>query len=227
MERTEARIAGTRCHLYAEGSGGPALYWGAMAGGDAQREAVAGLLSGLMRGGAFTLVCFEAEDWNRDLSPWAADGVRPGETFGGGGARTLNWLTQACIPCVEARWGAPGARLIGGYSLSGLFALWALYESGRFEGAASCSGSLWFPGWMDYAASRRAPMGSRVYLSLGTKEERTRNAAMAAVGEATRRMHERLSAEGDVARTALVWHPGGHFSQVEQRIAQGFAWLMA
>ena len=224
MEKTSEIIAGVQCHIYQNGSGGPALYWGTAA--QEGRETVVKILRELRPGAVFTLVCFEAEDWNRDFSPWAADGVRPGEAFTGGGAATLAWLTGACVPYIEEKFGKPAARMIGGYSLAGLFALWAFYESGLFTGCASCSGSLWFPGWTDYVNRKKAPEGSRVYLSLGAKEEKTRNAAMAAVGDMTRRMHDILTADGNVTRTELVWHPGGHFADVERRIAQGFAWLL-
>ncbi len=224
MDKISEVIEGVTCHIYQNGSGGQAIYWGTMA--QESRETVVKILRELRPGAAFTLVCYEAKDWNRDFSPWAAQGVRPGEAFSGGGAATLDWLTGACIPYIEGKFGKPSARMTGGYSLSGLFALWAFYESGLFTGCASCSGSLWFPGWADYVSEKKAPQGSRVYLSLGMKEEKTRNAAMAAVGDRTRAMHERLASDENVMKTELVWHNGGHFADVERRIAQGFAWLL-
>ena len=42
---------------------------------------------------------------------------------------------------------------IAGYSLAGLFALYALYKTDAFTRVASMSGSLWFPGIMGIPAA--------------------------------------------------------------------------
>ena len=112
------------------------------------------------------------------------------------------------------------------YSLAGLFSLFTFYESGEFNGVASCSGSLWYPGWKEYAQRQHAPERSVMYFSLGQKEEKTRNRKMAAVGEMTRRQHEQVKDDGCVRYSELVWQNGGHFTDVEKRIAHGFAWLI-
>ena len=51
----------------------------------------------------------------------------------------------------------------GGYSLAGLFALWSVFRSDRFKAAAAASPSVWFRGWLDYAASHQ-PHADYVYL---------------------------------------------------------------
>lgn len=40
---------------------------------------------------------------------------------------------------------------LGGYSLAGLFSLWAAYQTNLFAGIAAASPSVWFPGFLDYA----------------------------------------------------------------------------
>lgn len=65
-----------------------------------------------------------------------------------------------------------------------------------------------------------------MYFSLGQKEEKTRNRKMAAVGEMTRWQHEQVKDDGCVRYSELVWQNGGHFTDVEKRIAHGFAWLI-
>ena len=49
--------------------------------------------------------------------------------------------------------GAPAWRGLAGYSLAGLFALYALYQTDVFARAASMSGSFWFEGIMEYVCS--------------------------------------------------------------------------
>ncbi len=178
----------------------------------------------------FWLACFASDDWNRDYSPWIAPAPFAKEPpFAGGGAETLEWIRTTLLPELTARTGGTfplQAAAILGYSLAGLFALWAFYESGLFGMAGSCSSSLWFDGWKEYAAAHTAPAGSRVYLSLGDREEKSRNPRMAAVGDATRRMAGLLQGDSNVTEVTLEWNAGGHFNEVPQRIAKGLMWLM-
>ena len=63
-----------------------------------------------------------------------------------------------------------------------------------------------------------------VYLSLGDKEEKTRNPVMRTVGDCVREAHAYLSENG--MRTVLEWNPGNHFKEPDLRMAKGFAWLI-
>ena len=49
--------------------------------------------------------------------------------------------------------------VIAGYSLAGLFALWAAWNSGYFRRVASVSGSLWYPGFTDYIRNNEPKSG--------------------------------------------------------------------
>ena len=204
--------------MFSQGTGGPMLYFCADRGEAEQ------VFDGLARRSRrpFRMAAFTVADWNRDLSPWPAPAVFGNQDFAGQAAETLRWLTDTCIPRAEET--PAEARAIGGYSLAGLFSLWAFYETGLFQGAASCSGSLWYPGWPEYAQKKNAPPQGVLYLSLGEKEPLTRNRVMAQVGDATRAQHALALSQG--LDTALAWHPGGHFQEPEQRTAQGFAWLL-
>ena len=63
-----------------------------------------------------------------------------------------------------------------------------------------------------------------VYLSLGNKEEKTRNPVMAKVGDCIREGHEWIKAEG--VNCTLEWNQGGHFKEPMTRTARAFAWVM-
>ena len=165
----------------------------------------------------FCLIAFRVEDWNRDLSPWKAPAVFGNEDFGGGAAETLS--------TVRAGVGDEAKRYyIGGYSLAGLFALWAAYQTDRFEGVAAASPSIWFPGFVEYMENRpiRTP---GVYLSLGDREERTRNPVMATVGDRIRKGCDILRARG--VQCVLEWNKGNHFRDPDLRTAAGFTWLLS
>ena len=114
--------------------------------------------------------------------------------------------------------------IIGGYSLAGLFALWSVWQTPGFAACAAASPSVWFPGWIEHAAAS-APHARAVYLSLGDREERTKNRTMAAVGDNIRRMERMLR---DIPETdcILEWNEGNHFRDPGRRCAAAFLWCM-
>ena len=175
----------------------------------------------------FLLVAFRIADWNRELSPWEAPAVFGKERFGSGAKDTLAYITESLLPEIERSYPAGAGRryCLGGYSLAGLFALWAAYQTGRFHGIAAVSPSVWFPEWMRFAEEHeiQSPL---VYLSLGDREEKTRNKVMAEVGGNIRRQHEALRRDAAIKACALEWNPGNHFADCEIRTAKGFAWLL-
>ena len=199
--------------IFSRGTAGPDLYFCADHG---EAEQVYALLS-QATDAPFRLLAFQVEDWNRDLSPWPAPPVFRDQAFAGEAGRTLAWLKDNIDPSVDR-------RCVGGYSLAGLFSLWAFYETGLFQGAASCSGSLWFPGWLDYAQAKSAPQGSVLYLSLGEKEPKARNPQMAQVGVCTEKQFALAQSQG--LQTEFRWHPGGHFQEPAARMAAGFKWVL-
>jgi hypothetical protein len=164
----------------------------------------------------FHLIALKVRDWNRDLSPWPAPAVFGNEDFGDGAADTLARVLEYCTDSERN-------YIIGGYSLAGLFALWASYQTDVFSGAAAASPSVWFPKFDDYMREHTIRVGT-VYLSLGDREEKTRNPVMATVGARIRAAHELLRSQG--VNTILEWSKGGHFKEPDIRTAQAFAWVM-
>lgn len=166
------------------------------------------------------LAGFGPVDWDRDYTPWPA--VDPtGRVFAGEAARWQPFLTGALLPALFSRFSLDGRVFAAGYSLGGLAALYHHCEIG-FSGCGCCSGSLWYPGWLDYLR-HRAPTGP-VYLSVGGKEKNTRHPWMCQVEEAA------AVSRGLLARTAvaqLVREPGGHSHQVPQRLGRALLWLLA
>lgn len=175
----------------------------------------------------FTLVAIGGLNWNRELSPWACDGtVRDSEPFGGQAAGFLDELLNQIIPQFESSLPCPPSwRGIAGYSLAGLFSLWALWQTDAFDRAASASGSLWFPGFIDYSHEHTmAVTPDAVYLSLGKKETKTPNRMMRHVLDDTRAMEKLLGERG--IPTTLELNPGNHFAQTDLRMAHGIHWIL-
>ena len=174
----------------------------------------------------FTLVAFEIKDWQSELTPWKAPAVFGKVPFGEGASATLSFIKDTLIPQLEQMelFDKNGMQCVfGGYSLAGFFALWSSYQTKLFGGIAAVSPSVWYPQWMEYAEKNR-PLATSVYLSLGDKEEKTKNPIRAQVGNCIRKQQELLAAQG--INTILEWNPGNHFQHSDERTAKGFAWLI-
>lgn len=208
----------------AAGPGRPVIYLHTFSGEGAQ------VYQALQSTGCpdFSLVTVSGLDWNHDMAPWDCPPVfRGGAPCTGGAGDHLRLLCQTILPRAEQMLLQPVSRRgIAGYSLAGLFAVYALYQTGVFAGAASVSGSLWFPGFRAYALSHafcRKP--HRLYFSLGKKECKTRNSYMQHVQEDTEAIVSSCRARG--IETAFLLNPGSHFQNAVPRMADGIRWLLA
>lgn len=171
-------------------------------------------------GRSFCLKAVKVDNWNKDLSPWPAPAVFGREDFGAGAEGTLAYLLKEAVP---HKINTPKNVYIGGYSLAGLFALWAGYQTDVFSGIAAASPSIWFPGFTEYMKENELHAHA-VYLSLGDREERTRNPVMARVGDAIREAYAHLQETG--VDCVLEWNKGNHFKEPDLRTARAFAWVM-
>ena len=165
-------------------------------------------------------------DWNADLTPWPAPPLRRGKPFTGNADRTLERIDKLMIELpalLKSEAGiAISKRLIIGYSLGGLCALWSTTMRKYFDGAASISGSLWYDGFEEYIDAH-VGNASSVYLSLGDTEPRTRDKRWGRVGDSTLAIYNHLTHLG--IKTAFEWNPGNHFVDAPKRSARGADWL--
>lgn len=174
----------------------------------------------------FSLATFEVSSWNAQFSPWSASAVFGKEDFSGKGNETLKYLEEIVVLEIKEKFPESPIFLLG-YSLAGLFSLWSLYESQKFDGAVCCSSSLWFENWDEYVSSHKIQKPfSKIYLSLGNREEKTKNRTMSKVGERTRIQAELLKNDKNVKSTILEWNEGGHFDEPIKRMAKGVKWML-
>ena len=182
-------------------------------------------------GGGCLLAAISGCSWEDDFTPWPAPAIdkRQGK-FSGGAPAYLKILTEEIMPAVEKQLGVPVQhRLIAGYSLAGLFAVYAACASAVFDGVVSASGSLWYDGFTDWA-QEHYPRGrwdglatAPVYLSLGDKESRSKNTRLQQNETALRAV---AAAWEPHTRLKVELNPGGHFQDAELRTAKGIAWAL-
>jgi len=175
----------------------------------------------------FALVAVSGLCWEDDLTPWAIPPIAKGQAPCSGKADAyIELLTGDILPKVLEALSAPPVYIaLAGYSLAGLFALYAMVRTDVFARVASASGSLWYPGFVEYAQSH-APVRKpdALYLSLGDREGRTRNPLMRPVEDNTRLLAAHYQNSG--IPTTLEMNPGGHFNDPNGRMARAIAWLL-
>lgn len=156
------------------------------------------------------LVMIYPYDWNYCMTPWKYHDKNMGKT--GGGEEFLSWFVSEIYDEKYQR------QYIGGYSLGGLFALFAACEKELFDGVMSVSGSLWYPGALEYFNEKS--IGKRIgkiYMSLGDKESLTKNAEREKVGFNTEKLAEVF---GKTKEVFFEYNRGGHFTDINGRIAK-------
>ena len=228
---------------------GPFIFWPLDPVNDDDWENVGKMVHFLVPNSNFTLIGFKVNAWDYEMGPWETNALG-GRKLGGGADNVLNWLVSSCIPELEKKlsvayilseaWeneenpiveeeGWYREYYIGGYSLAGLFGLWAYLESCVFSGVVSASGSLWYPGFRDYIAGHELIDETKVYLSLGNKEEKSKDKTLASVGYITREMSvffNHAVKDGVLKDFKYEIEEGNHFKQPQIRLAKGIAWLL-
>ncbi len=164
----------------------------------------------------FSLTAIAVDDWNRDLSPWSAPPVFGKEPFGDGAKETLDYILEACSD--QSR-----SYILGGYSLAGLFCLWAACETDRFSGIAAASPSVWFPNFTDHLRENKLQTDA-VYLSLGDAEAKAKNPTLANVSDCIEVTYTII--KDQKIPCILEWNPGNHFKDPDLRCAKAFAWIL-
>ena len=200
-----------------------------------------------------SLVNIGVDLWEENFSPWYAPRVfAKGPNFGDGAQKTLDTLINQVVPWAESDLTEPPAyRVLVGYSLAGLFSLWAGVSQqvargcqpddapsqpgaphvdapiGTFQRIGAVSGSFWFPGLLDYVdqqLSGGAVGLTHAYLSLGDREARTPNPQIMHVRENAELLASRLESAGITSMFEL--NRGNHFQNVEGRMQKALDWLV-
>ena len=203
-----------------------------------------------------SLVTVGVELWEQNFSPWCAPRVfAKGPNFGDGAQKTLDTLIDQIIPWAESELTEPPAyRVLLGYSLAGLFSLWAGVSQSStsrqavcgcqpgapaasqpddapiiatFQRIGSVSGSFWFPDLLDYV-DQQLNVGvvglTHAYLSLGDREARTPNPQIMHVRENAELLANKLENAGITSTFEL--NRGNHFQNVEGRMQKALDWLL-
>ncbi len=171
-----------------------------------------------------SIAIVEDVDWNNDLTPWPAEGVfKKAKPFGGEASAFLNKLTHEIIPNTERELGIEDAeRTLLGVSLSGLYAIWAAFNTDVFANIISISGSLWYDGFIEWMKEQTpSPQLKKVCMLLGEKEKNSKEKRMATVEERTLAAANLLKSKTQ-ADVVFELVEGTHFSPIMPRLERAF-----
>jgi len=163
----------------------------------------------------YKLFVISGLSWDEELSPWPIDPLYKGDNFTGGADEYLKEMLQI-ISFAEEKY---QEIYLVGYSLAGLFSLYAISKTNLFNGVASISGSLWYPDFDSYLLKKDLCKNiDYAYFSLGDKEANTKNALMARVKDKTETIITNLRKQG--LKCFYEENEGNHFKDSELRIAK-------
>ncbi len=174
-----------------------------------------------------SIALIEDVNWNDDLTPWPAVGVfKKAKPFGGKAAAFLERLTREIIPVAERDMGiADAERTLLGVSLSGLFAVWAVFNTDAFTNIISLSGSLWYDGFIEWMKGQTpSPQLKKICMLLGEKEKNAKEKRMATVEERSLAAADILKTKSQAAVTFELVE-GTHFSPILPRMERAMMTL--
>lgn len=158
-----------------------------------------------------------------DMSPYKIDQV---QKFSGRADEYMKILSSSIVPEIEKRLlQKPQEYILVGYSLAGLFSIYTMYHTMLFSKIVSCSGSLWYPQFIDYVKENSLNYKpEKIYFSLGDLEKKTRNKLYQNVEKCTAEIEQMYASLG--IKTTLEFNKGGHFQDINLRIAKGITWVL-
>lgn len=205
-----------------------------------------------------SLVNVGVDLWEENFSPWCAPRVfAKGPNFGDGAQKTLDTLINQVIPWAESDLTElPAYRVLVGYSLAGLFSLWAgVTQAGvspqvargcqpddapsqpgaphvdapvaTFQRIGAVSGSFWFPGLLDYVDQQLNEGAVGLTHAYLSLGDREARTPNPQI------MHVRENAELLASKlesagitSTFKLNRGNHFQNVEGRMQKALDWLL-
>lgn len=157
----------------------------------------------------------ESKDRLAEYTPWPASPLIPGKAdFGGRGGEYLRFLAEELKPWIDREYPTRPAMEntgIAGASLGGLIALYAAYlYPDVFGRIGSISGSMWYPGFLDFMAGPPLPVRrQRIHLDVGGLEGVAKTTVQWEMVPANQKAYQILRDKGfGEAGCRLVIEPG-------------------
>lgn len=173
-----------------------------------------------------SIVMISGPDWNDALTPWPANGIfKKEKPFGGNAARFLDELTNEVIPEIESDiFQHSPTRTLAGISLSGLFAVWTMFNSSFFKNFISLSGSFWYEGFVEWIENQKVPdKETRIYITLGNREHLSKSKVFSTIDTCTERVVRHLQKQ--LTQIEYEQFEGTHFTPMNENLKKALEFI--
>lgn len=179
---------------------------------------------------ALNFVLINANNRTDDYTPWP---LQASETmpmdFGGKAAEHLSFFETHAIPFCESEYGFASSaekRVIGGYSLGGLFSLYVAVSTDLFGTVLSCSSSLWYPDFLDYLKEHPFKAAyPKLYMSVGEQEGTTATNLTATQTVNTLALKEFYEPKFEPNDFKFILEEGNHGKNISGRAWRAIEWI--
>lgn len=179
---------------------------------------------------ALNFVLIASNNRTADYTPWP---LQTSETmpidFGGKSEEHLYFITTHVIPFCESEYGftrSADKRAIGGYSLGGLFSIYAAVNSELFGTVLSCSSSLWYPGFLDYLKEHPFKAAHpKLYMSVGDQEGTTAKNLTADQTLNTLALKDWIEPRFQAGDFQFTLEEGNHGNNISRRVERAVEWV--
>ena len=179
---------------------------------------------------ALNFVLIAANNRTDDYTPWP---LLASETllmyFGGKAEEHLSFIKTCVVPFCESEYGFASSaekRVIGGYSLGGLFSLYAAVNTDLFGTVLSCSSSLWYSDFLDYLKehSFKAPH-PKLYMSVADEEGVTATNLTNHQIQNTMTLKDWLEPKFQPNDFNFMLEEGNHGNNIPRRVERAIRWV--
>ena len=175
-------------------------------------------------------VLLNANNRTDDYTPWP---LQASETmpmdFEGKAEEHLSFISTHVIPFCESEYGLASSaekRVIGGYSLGGLFSLYAAVNTDLFGTVLSCSSSLWYPGFLDYLKEHPfKAVHPNLYMSVGDQEGTTATNLTADQTLNTLALKDWIEPKFQAGDFQFTLEEGNHGNNISRRVERAVEWV--
>lgn len=175
-------------------------------------------------------VLIDSKNRSDDYTPWTLQSSEAmPKDFGGKAAEHLKFITTKVIPFCESEYGFASSadkRAIGGYSLGGLFSLYAAVNTDLFGTVLSCSSSLWYPDFLAYLKEHpfKAPH-PKLYMSVGDEEGLTATNLTNHQIPNTMTLKDWLEPKFQPGDFEFILEEGNHGNNIPRRVEHAIRWV--
>ena len=170
----------------------------------------------------FNIIFISNIDWNNELTPWVGEPIFKGDKeYLGEADKFLDFIENDLLIKIKNEYKIGLEKLtLCGYSLAGLFTLYAGFKTNIFDSLICCSSSFWYKDFSSFVVNNKLNENVKyIYLSLGNKEHLTKNEIMKTVLDNTNLIYENIKSRGINIEFEL--NEGGHFSDPLGRQIKG------